>query len=264
MMRVTRIRFPATRRKNLMFKLLSSGLLAGLIAGCLVFVLHLTLLQPLITQAEIFEEMSNSKSSENLAQDGKQNSSKPDTQHVHDGTEWSPHDGTERSLYTLMAHIITAIAYSLLLIAGFAIYGRNVSLLKGLLWGGAGFLSFSFLPGLGLPAELPGATRADLMDRQLWWLTTAFLSIVGFSMIAFGKANLLRFLGVIALALPHIYGAPGADSAVSGPSSPELAAKFVMLSLFVSAIMWIAISSMSVFIYMRTNVHRGFFSFLGR
>jgi cobalt transporter subunit CbtA len=163
-----------------------------------------------------------------------------------------------------MAHIITAIAYSLLLIAGFAIYGRNVTLLKGLLWGGAGFLSFSFLPGLGLPAELPGATRADLMDRQLWWLATAFLSIIGFSLIAFGKANLLRFSGVIALVLPHIFGAPGAVSAMSGPSSPELAAKFVMLSLFVSAIMWIAISSMSVFIYMRPNGYRGFFSFLGR
>ena len=238
--------------------------MAGLVAGCIVFVLHLTLLQPLITQAEIFEKVSSSKSSENMVQDSSQNSSKPDTHHVHDGSEWSPHDGIERSFYTLIAHIITAIAYSLLLVAGFAIYGRDVSLLQGLLWGGAGFLSFSFLPGLGLPAELPGATRADLMDRQLWWLMTAFLSIVGFLLIAFGKANLLRFSGGIVLTLPHIFGAPVDNSTMSGPSSPELAAKFVMLSLFVSVIMWIVISFMTAFFYMRPIGNNYFSRFLRR
>ena len=262
-------------------RLLLTGLLSGVIAGIVLTIAHLTLVQPLIVKAEIFEKRLNTPAvnvrhvhqvgfahihaggnvphlheknfhihAEGTAHvhpnikeghthaEQKKTVKQDHSTHSHIENVWSPQDGIERSLYTLAANILTAIAFGLLLVSGFTVYGGSVTLLQGLLWGVAGFACFTFLPGLGLPPELPASATGDLLARQIWWLGTATLSVVGLLFFVFGYSNAWRAVGLFLLIIPHAIGAPHPEAGAVGASPPELAAHFVMVSLFASAIMW--------------------------
>jgi cobalt transporter subunit CbtA len=169
--------------------------------------------------------------------------------HSHDTGAWSPENGLERSLYTLVANILTSIAFGFLLASGFILRGGPISIIQGLLWGGAGFLSFSFLPGLGLPAELPGSVAGELFARQTWWLGTATLSVGGLALLAFGKSTVWRAGGLLLLFLPHVLGAPHPEAGMAGSSPPELASHFVMVSLLSAAVMWSVLGLTAVYVY---------------
>ena len=171
--------------------------------------------------------------------------------HSHIENVWSPQDGIERSLYTLAANILTAIAFGLLLVSGYTMYGGSVTLLQGFFWGVAGFSCFTFLPGLGLPPELPASVSGDLLARQIWWLGTAALSVVGLSFLVFGNSNAWRAIGPFLLIIPHAIGAPHPEAGAVGASPPELAAHFVMVSLFASAIMWSVLGVAAAFLFDR-------------
>ena len=266
-------------------RLLLTGLLSGAVAGVVLTLVHLTVVQPLIAEAEVYEQRANLK--ENAEVIGVSHAHSGGITHIHSGgnvphlheknfhihaegvvlvhenvtaghthttevanevhdhgahshgeNSWTPQDGLERSLYTLAANMLTAIAFGLLMAAGFTLYGGSISPIQGLLWGGAGFLSFSFLPGLGLPAELPGAIAGDLLARQTWWLGTAAASVAGLAIIAFGKSNPWRVAGLLLMVIPHAIGAPQAEAGAVGTAPPELAAHFIMVSLFSAAFMW--------------------------
>jgi cobalt transporter subunit CbtA len=276
-------------------RLLLTGLLSGAVAGLVLTLVHLTMVQPLIAEAEIYEQRASAKESVVFA--GVQHSHPGGVNHVHSGGNvphlheqnfhihaegtahvhgaaeaghnhtartaaaehdhgahshnaeaWSPEDGMERSFYTLAANMLTAIAFGLLLAAGFTLYGGSISLTQGLLWGGAGFLSFSFLPALGLPAELPASAAGELMARQAWWLGTAVASCAGLAMIAFGKSNVWKAGAILLLVLPHAIGAPHPETGAVGPSPPELAAHFVTISLFASAVMWGVLGAVAAYV----------------
>jgi cobalt transporter subunit CbtA len=169
--------------------------------------------------------------------------------HSHDTEAWAPENGLERSLYTLGANILTAMAFGFLLASGFTLHGGPISRIQGLLWGGAGFLSFSFLPGLGLPAELPGSVAGELFARQTWWLGTATLSAGGLALLAFGKSTVWRAGGLLLLFLPHALGAPHPEAGMAGSSPPELASHFVMVSLLSAAVMWSVLGLAAVYVY---------------
>jgi len=233
-------------------RLLLTGLLSGAVAGVVLTLVHLTMVQPLIAEAEVFEQRASAATP----------APKVDPQHSHAAHEhsaaiaqetWSPVDGLERSLFTLAANLLTAIAFGLVLAAGFTLYGSGISIAQGLLWGGAGFLSFSFLPGLGLPAELPASAAGDLLTRQAWWLGTAVASCAGLACIAFGKSIIWRVGGVLLLVIPHAIGAPHPEAGAVGPSPPELAAHFVMVSLFASAVMWGSLGAAAAYVYRRIS-----------
>lgn len=275
-------------------RLLMTGLLSGLAAGVMLTLVHLSMVQPLIAEAEVFEaqgsapvvgvshshpgEITHTHSGGNVAHLHEQNfhihaegtahvhqkviaghthasdvasADHDHGAHSHDANAWSPEDGLERSFFTLGANVLTAVAFGLLLASGFTLYGGVINLTQGMLWGGAGFLSFAFLPGLGLPAELPAAAAADLLARQTWWLGTAVASVAGMSMLAFGKSNILRVFAVFLLIVPHAVGAPHPETGATGPSPPELAAHFVMVSLFASAVMWTVLGASAAYVYDR-------------
>jgi cobalt transporter subunit CbtA len=275
-------------------RLLLTGLLSGAVAGVILTLVHLTMVQPLIAQAEVFEEqggalisgvqhahpggISHTHSGGNIPHLHEQNFHihAEGTAHVHDGAKaghthsaqvaeaghdhgahahnaaaWSPENGMERSLFTLGANLLTAIAFGLLLAAGFTLYGGSINLRQGLFWGGAGFLSFSFLPGLGLPAELPGAVADELVARQIWWLGTAVASCIGLAVIAFGKSHAWRAAGILLLVIPHAIGAPHLDADAAGSAPPELAAHYIMVTLFASAIMWSLLGLTAAYVYGR-------------
>ena len=236
-------------------RLLLTGLLSGAVAGVVLTLVHLTMVQPLIAEAEVFEQRASAATT--APKVDPQHPQHSHAAHGH-GAEiaqetWSPEDGLERALFTLAANLLTAIAFGLLLAAGFTLYGGSISIAQGLLWGGASFLSFSFLPGLGLPAELPASAAGDLLARQAWWLGTAAASCAGLACIAFGKSNIWRAGGVLFLVIPHAIGAPHPEAGAVGPSPPELAAHFVMVSLFASAVMWGSLGAGAAYVNRRIS-----------
>lgn len=278
-------------------RLLLTGLLSGAIAGLVLTIIHLTVVQPLIVKAEIYEQRKNAAlvNIKHAHHDGVNHThgggSVPHVHeenfhshaegiaHVHPYTEtghihakkidtvnpshvahsdienlWSPEDGIERSLYTLAANTLTAIAFGLLLVAGFTLYGGSLTPLHGLLWGAAGFVCFSFLPGLGLPPGLPGSAASDLLTRQIWWLGTVIFSVAGLSLLVFGGSFTKGAIGLLLLIVPHALGAPRPEFSGGGASPPELAAYFVMISSFASAIMWAVLGVVAAFFFDRFSV----------
>src|SRR5260370_596802 len=101
--------------------------------------------------------------------------------------EWAPETGIERAAYTLVADLLTAIGFALLLAAGFTLRGGAVTWRDGLFWGLAGFATFTLAPGLGLPPAIPGTEAAPLAARQIWWLATVASTGCGLALLAFTR-----------------------------------------------------------------------------
>src|SRR6185312_2859502 len=97
--------------------------------------------------------------------------------------------------------------FALLLTAGMALRGDEITWRDGLFWGLAGFIAFTVAPGLGLPPEIPGSEAAPLLARQLWWVATAGMAASALALLAFTRRKLTAIVAVALLALPHLYGA---------------------------------------------------------
>ena len=77
--------------------------------------------------------------------------------HAHDhGGAWAPADGIERTFWTAVSNVATAIGFALILVAVLAWRG-NATWRQGLFWGAAGFFVFFLNPAIGLRPEIPGA-----------------------------------------------------------------------------------------------------------
>ena len=250
-------------------RLLVSGLVSGLIAGVISTLLHLLLVEPLIVSSEQFEGQNSAVAAANTtmlhdhANGVSHAHSVEAVPHVHeiaansnkassavhphqDGSThsheaWEPADGVQRRGLTLVANILIGMAYGILLATALTLYGHGITLQQGAVWGIAGFLCFSFLPALGLPPEVPGAAAAELFPRQVWWLSTAFLSALGLAVLAFGNSVTWKSVGLIFMIAPHVFGAPRAPEGAVGTAPPELAAHFVVNTLFSGAVMWLAL-----------------------
>ena len=206
---------------------------AGLAVCLAVTVLQAFTTEPLILDAERFEQAGaaghdHGLAGEDLAEAGG---------HHHGAEAWQPADGFERTAFTALANLVMGIAVSAILISLMLIEGEPIDGRRGLLWGAAGFVAASLLPALGLPPELPGTPAADLVDRQVWWLATVAASAGGIALIMLGRHWALRAVGVAILVLPHAIGAPPPPSHdVAYPGAP--AGEFVIASLIVSAVLW--------------------------
>jgi cobalt transporter subunit CbtA len=130
------------------------ALCAGLLSGIFVTAANQIGTVPLILKAEVYEKQAPAQSHEQVV-------------------AWEPENGVERTAYTFVADLLTGIDFALLLAAGLAVRGSEISWRTGLFWGLARFATFTIAPGLGLPPELPGTEAAPLLQRQLWWLATA-------------------------------------------------------------------------------------------
>ncbi|MAF48048.1 MAG: hypothetical protein CMM10_07290 [Rhodospirillaceae bacterium] len=240
----------------MLFRLLATGLIAGAAAGVIATLFHFVLVEPLIFAAEQYEDRAPQAAAAPRApaQTGQDTGApvhihRDGQAHTHDA--WQPADGLQRSGLTLVANIITGIAFGLLLAMAFTLYGNPVTLFQGLVWGAAGFLCFAFLPALGLPPEVPGAAAGNLLDRQIWWLATAFVSAAGLAALVFIVGWPYRGAGVLLLFAPHIVGAPRPDPGSVGSAPPELAAHFAVNSLFAAAVMWLALGVAAAYVMQR-------------
>lgn len=212
-------------------ELLLPALAAGIAAGVVATALQQLLLAPLIAQAEALEAAG----------------------HAGAATEWEPQAGLERALYTLLFNCLGAFGFALLLAGCYALRG-GTTWPVGLLWGLAGFASFSAAPALGLPPELPGIAAADLAARQLWWGATALGTAAGLACLFLTRPLGARVLGLLLIGAPHLVGAPhslAVQSAIPG----ELSRAFAMGSLAISAVMWLILGAVTAALAPRDAVN---------
>jgi cobalt transporter subunit CbtA len=224
-------------------RILLIAVIAGAAAGLVATALQGAKLWPLIAAAEQFEQAG---AAGHQHGDGT-------AAHSHDH-EWEPADGAERIAFTALFNILAGFGFALLLngallLRGSMAQGERLDVATGAMWGLAGFVCFALAPALGLPPELPGMAAGDLLDRQIWWIATALASAGGLALIAFARPAVLKGLGVIVLALPHIIGAPHSEEA--GPVPAELAAQFVAASLVAAAVFWIVLGALSGWLHRR-------------
>lgn len=212
-------------------RIFASALAAGVIAGVLVSLAQSVSLVPMLLEAERYEM------GIGMDDPGDDNNASNDT-------------GFERTLSTLMANVITAVGFALMLAGGFTIRGGEMNWRRGVVWGLAGYAAFALLPGLGLPPLVPGAERPDLYDSQDWWLATAALSAAGIWLIAFSQGRWKKAVGVALLVAPHLIGAPRPDQ-VGGSAPPDLAVGFAIAVFVVSALFWIVLGGLTGYFFAR-------------
>lgn len=221
-----------------------TAIVAGLLGGIGISVVHEFTTTPIILHAEEFENSGGDDAHKHSLRD--RGLSLIPRAYAHgpaetaDGDEaWGPGDGLERTLFTTLANILTGIGFALVLTACFALSGRPVNGQTGVLWGLAGFGIASLAPSLGLPPEVPGAMAAELAGRQMWWFLCVAATAAGLWAMVFRNGAAWMIGGIAVIALPHLIGAPQPER-IGGNVPPELAAHFVAASLVTAAIFWCA------------------------
>jgi cobalt transporter subunit CbtA len=213
-------------------RLVFVALCAGLLSGIFATAAHQIGTVPVILKAEVYE-----KASEHVIPMAQEHAA-----------AWEPENGIERTAYTLLADIMTAIGFALLLAAGLALRAGNATWREGLFWGLAGFATCTIAPSLGLPPEVPGTEAAPLLDRQLWWLATAISTGSALALLAFTRRALWAILAATLMVLPHLYGAP--QPATHAAAAPEaLAHQFVVAVTVVSFLFWLILGASTGFFY---------------
>ena len=224
---------------ELLGRILLPAAIAGVIAGAFLTGLQYIEVIPLIYEAETFEAGEAAGHSHTPGAD--------------ESEPWEPDDGLERAGVTLLANIVAAIGFGLLLSVSFALLsakGRSVVWRGGLLWGLAGFGIFNLAPALGLPPELPGSEAAALEGRQGWWILTVVLSALGLGLIAFARPAYVRVLGVVPIIVPHVIGAPAPEHH-GGLAPADMAERFIYASLVTNALFWLALGALTAFVHRR-------------
>jgi cobalt transporter subunit CbtA len=218
-------------------KMLTSALFAGIAAGAVASVLHLTMLVPMIIEAEQYE--TGALTHFTAAPDNTTTIATPteagDTSLWHRDT-----NALHRNTMTFGAEMVAYTGFALLMVALFAVaekYGQQINARRGMLWGLAGLLAFQIAPAAGLPAETPGIPAADLAARQIWWASTVLATGTGIALIAFGRNWLLPLVGIGLILLPQIIGAPHLTE-LSGVVPPSVASLFAGRSIAVAAASW--------------------------
>ncbi len=223
-------------------RLVCAALCAGLVSGIFVAGAHQLGTVPLIIEAEAYERAAQHPATGADAH--------PAAAAHEDDSSWAPQNGIERAAYTLVADLLTAIGFALLLAAGLTLRGGAVTWRGGLFWGLAGFATFTLAPGLGLPPEIPGTEAAPLAARQLWWVATVASTGGALALLAFTRRAIYTALAALLIVLPHLYGAPQpADYAAAAPEA--LAHRFVVAATLVSFVFWAALGASTGYFYRR-------------
>lgn len=219
--------------------------LAGLVTGILVSIAHMLGPVPIILQAEVYEEAAARTAPAAHAH-------APDAAvHVHDEEAWQPGDGIERTLFTVLANLLTAIGFALPLVAAYVLVrAPTMDWRQGLLWGLAGFATFTLAPGLGLPPELPGTEAAPRLARQAWWIATVLATGGGLALIFLTREPVWSAAGVILLVLPHLYGAPQPPEHHSAAPA-GLAHAFIVSATVTSFLFWTVLGALTGFLFQR-------------
>lgn len=235
------------------------ALLAGLTAGPIVAGLQHFTTTPLILKAEAYERASSvppgatASAAALWTQTIGTNSAGDVAAHSgHDTAEWSPKEGIERTAYTSLATVGTAIGFALILLAGMIAAGEQIDARRALGWGAAAFVASGLGPAMGLPPELPGSAAGDLAARQLWWILAAAATGTALWLIVRPWGWVAKVAGLLLLIAPHVAGAPHAEAFTSRVPA-ELAAKFAAVSLANQAALWLTVGYFASLFWSRTS-----------
>ena len=229
-------------------RLFTSALFAGLVAGLIAVLLQWSLMESLILEGEAYEtgakvHFAGVAGVTDHAHAADETASHTHPENVVTPEEEAPEDLVKRFSLAFFADFTTFVAWSLLLVAGFATaekYGQRISVKDGLIWGVAGFAAIHIMPGIGLAPELPGQPAADLQARQLWWAGTALASVAAFAMFAYGRNALWIAIGLALLVVPQWIGAPRLAE-FTGVAPPELSGEYVARSYAVALATWVVL-----------------------
>lgn len=223
-----------------MFKnLVTSALIAGFAAGLIAAALQISMLVPILLEAELYETGV-------LRHFGAETREQHNFDLAHDWT---------RNGFTILSMVAIYIGFALMMVAALAFAeskGIVVTARRGILWGLGGFAALQLFPAMGLPPELPGMLAAELLPRQIWWVSTVAATIIGLVALVFGKNWTHWGGGLLVLAAPHIIGAPH-PAIFGGTVPPELAAEFAGLSLGVGAICWAVLGLLSAYFWQKES-----------
>jgi cobalt transporter subunit CbtA len=228
----------------MIYRVLATGLLAGLVAGLAVATLQKFTTTPLILQAEVYEKAAEqarpSAFVPAVAGEARVILVHSADEHAAAGEEWEPADGVERTVYASVATIATSIGFALLILAGMMLAGDAITVRTAVAWAAAGFVVTGLAPGAGLSPEVPGMPAADLAARQGWWFLTASMTAVSLWLLLRSDRAWLQLLAVALLLAPHIIGAPHLVAEEKSLVPPDLSARFAAMSLAVQATLWVA------------------------
>ncbi|CAN2534028.1 hypothetical+protein [Methylocapsa aurea] len=238
-------------------RLLTVGLLAGLLAGLAVAALQNVTTTPLILAAEVYETAAEqahagAATQDHVTQDHATHEHAT-PEHEHAGAHeqaWEPAPGLERTAATSVATGVTSIGYAFVLLALMLVAGETIEPKRAALWGACAFASTGLATSLGLAPELPGSAAGDLAARQLWWIATAASTGAGLFALLRVERPLIKVLGVTLLIAPHVIGAPQ-PPAPESTAPAELAARFAAASLAIHALTWILAGAAVGFVWRR-------------
>ncbi|GLQ52977.1 CbtA family protein [Devosia nitrariae] len=220
-----------------------AAVLAALCAGLVMSAIQHFRVTPLILYAETFEGEGHTHGQGHVHEDG--------TEHTHEITEgdggavveeWTPQDGFERTAYTVLANLLAAAGFALVLGAVSMLASIPITFANGVLWGIAGFFVFSLAPAFGLAPELPGMPAGDLFARQVWWVGTALATGAAALLLVKTRAPWAILAAVILVVLPHVLGAPAVPDEPSTVPA-HLATQFAAATLGTTAVFWIILGA---------------------
>ena len=214
--------------RNLFFAAILAALGSGLVNSAIQY-FRVT---PLILHAETFEGQAvHSHEGDAVAP------------HEHGPVEWKPADGLERTAYTVLANLLVAAGFALVVGAISLLLNLPITFANGALWGLGGFLAFNLAPAFGLAPELPGMPTADLFARQVWWVGCVLATGAALLLLAKKpRAAWAIAVAVLLIAAPHFAGAPQAPNAPSAVPA-HLAAAFAAVTLGAAAVFWVVLGS---------------------
>ncbi len=204
-----------------------AGIMAGLCAGTVGFVVQTLGVVPLIHEAETFEAAADARARLNQKPAGSLLLASPDHP-----------PPLLRAGLTLAASLTAGAGFGLLLAGAITFSGRDPNMMEGVVWGFAGFAVFSLAPALVVPPHLPGMAESDLFVRQLWWLGAAGVTAAGLGLAAFAHYWPVRVAGLVLLGLLFIAGGPAAGSGAGVGLPAALVADFVVATMSASAVFW--------------------------
>jgi cobalt transporter subunit CbtA len=221
-----------------------AAVLAGLLAGAAMAGLQQWRVAPLILEAEVYEDAGAAAVAAAPAAD---HAAMAEHEHEED---WKPANGFERIGLTVVADILAALGFGLVLAAASVLTGIEVTARNGVIWGLVGFAVFQLAPAFGLPPELPGMPAADLVTRQIWWWGCAIATATAIFGIAKFRNWPAVVVGLVLILLPHVIGAPPQpDEASSVPA--HLATSFAASALGVGAAFWILLGPLYGYLFER-------------
>ena len=232
-------------------RIVLSALFAGVLSGFLLSAIQQFGVLPVIESAEIFEAGGAPAASHDHAHN-----------HAPDQVPDHADDGAEHQRWTIVANILTAIGFALLLIPAMSIWEHLkqkplANPRNGLLWGAVAYLCIFVLPAIGLPPEIPGAAVAELGKRQQWWLLTVACGIGGLSGVAFLRSP-LRWAAVLLIGVPFLIGAPHLSTGAFDGFRPEIAAqmetlahRYVWITALTNAVYWLTLGALAGWVVAR-------------